>query len=136
MLENTQRPIRIAIGCQVVALIITPPVLQSTAASTTKMRARPRSEVDSISDGCNVFRIEHRDQAGLAAGVEADFSVKLHPIEAPVRGVRVDADDRPLEPPRLLPELRPQKNLDALPHQDIAGRLHHSGRYGARPSLS
>src|SRR5512143_3015568 len=117
-----QRPVRMEMGCQSLALIMKPPVLHSTAARTRNRIALRRSVAASISGSSDPGRIQDRNQPRPTAARSCDLRVQLDPVEPAMLRVRIDAHHRAVKPALALPETRIQEDthtfsdLDTIRH--------------------
>ncbi len=71
----------------------------------------------------DVLRVEDRDQIHPAAERGLRLRIQLHPIETAVLGIRVNADDRPIEPLVAPPVPCVEEDLHAVADSNFISHL-------------
>ncbi len=69
-----------------------------------------------------ILGVQHRDQFRLASQISNHIFIQFHPVETPVFGVWVNAQDSSFEPAFALPKLGIKKNFHAV--ADVYGFGH------------
>src|SRR5512138_482276 len=103
MMEDRQRPAIMEMGPQSLSLIITPPVLHSTAASTRNTNAFRRSAMESISGFSDPGRVQYGNHTGCPARGRPHLRIQLNPDEAAMLRVWIDAHHGAVKPTLALP---------------------------------